>query len=157
MVRSSAMVTMDIALVKAANSDNQNKINSCSAKLGQLQDRIDELDKQKDVLGLTHSVYTDLKKYIVDHLASLEDTSVCITEIESEATEQIGGKIDSALKAIESLVSQIKSNLITTNSDYNTTYEQLQTYKTNLANGQQRLGTLKTELEQAKAAEMPVM
>lgn len=157
MARPSGMVTMDIALVKASNTENQNGINSCTARLEQLQDRIDELGGKKEILESTYSIYTDLKTYIEGHLASLEDTSVCITEIKTEATEQIGGKIDVAIKALEDLIGRIETALNNANSDYNTTYGQLQTYQTNLANGQQRLGTLQTELEQAKAEELPVM
>ena len=157
MARPSGLVTMDIALVSASNTENQNGINSCTAKLSQLQDRIDELGGKKAILESTYSIYTDLKSYIEGHLASLEDTSVCITEIKTEATEQIGSKIDVAIKALEDLIGRIKTALTNANSDYNTTYGQLQTYQTKLANGQQRLGTLQTELEQAKAAELPVM
>ena len=82
---------------------------------------------------------------------------MCITEIKSEATEQIGGKNDAAIKALEELIGRIETALINANSDYNITYGQLQTYQTNLTNGRQRLGTLETELEQAKAEELPVM
>ena len=157
MARPSGLVTMDIALVEASNTENQKGVNSCSARLEQLQDRIDDLGGKKTILESTYSVYSELKTYIEGHLASLEDTSVCITEIKTEATEQIGGKIDTALKALKDLIGRIESALSSANSEYNTTYGQLQTYQANLSKGQQRLGTLETELEQAKAEELPVM
>ena len=157
MARSSMSVTMDIAMVEASNTANQRGITECSAKLEQLQDKIDALGGKKTILESTYAIYTDLKSYIEGHLASLEDTSVCITEIKSEAGEQIGSKIEAALKCLEDLIGRLDTAIGTANSDYNTTYGQLQTYQTNLNNGQQRLGTLQTELEQAKAAELPVM
>lgn len=157
MARSSMLVSMDIAALQASNTANQNGINNCSTKLSELQERIDDLEGKKTILESTYSVYTDLKTYIEGHLASLDETSVCITEIKTEATEQIGGKIDIALSALERLIGQIESDLLSANTEYNTTYGQLQTYKSNLATGQQRLGTLQTELEQAKAEELTQM
>lgn len=157
MARSSAMVTMEIAMVESNNTTYQNGINECSAKLEQLQDRIEELGGKKAILESTYSVYFDLKEYIVGHLASLEETSVCITEIKSEATEQIGGKISVALQCLEGLIGQLETAIGNANNDYNSTYGQMQTYKTNLTNGQQRLSTLGTELEEAKMQELPQM
>lgn len=157
MVRSSAVVGAEIAMIETSNKVNQNGINKCNTALCELQDKIDDLNAKKRVLDSTYSIYFDLKEYIVGHLESLEETSVCITEIKTESTEQIGGKIDVALKALEDLIGRIESALSTANTEYNTTYSQMQTYQTNLENGKQRLGTLNTELEQAKAAELPVM
>ena len=157
MARSSTLVIMEIAVVEANNTDNQNGITECSAKLEQLQDKIDELGEKKKILVDTYAVYFDLKEYIESHLASLEETSVCITEIKAEATEQISGKINNVLKVLEALVGQIDTAINNANTDYDTTYGQLQNYQTNLNNGQQRLGTLNTELEQAKAQELPTM
>lgn len=157
MARSSVMVGAEIAAIEANNKANQNGINKCNNALQELQDKIDDLNAKKGVLDSTYSIYFDLKEYIVGHLASLEETSVCITEIKAESTEQIGGKIDVALKALEDLIGRIESALSTANTEYNTTYSQMQTYQANLENGKQRLGTLNTELEQAKAAELPVM
>ena len=164
MARPSGLVTMDIALVEASNTENQNGVNSCSARLEQLQDRIDELGGKKAILESTYSIYTDLKTYIEGHLASLEDTSVCITEIKTEATEQIGGKIDVAIKALEDLIGRIETALTNANSDYNNIpsssvqIEFLRGTTDYMKNNEVlRLGTLQTELEQAKAAELPVM
>ena len=157
MARSSMLVSMDIAALQASNAANQNAVAEYSAKLQQLQDKIDELDGKKAILEFTQFVYGELKTYIEGHLASLDETSVCITEIKTEATEQIGGKIDIALSALERLIGQIKSDRINTNTEYETTYGQLQTYRSNLTTGQQRLETLQIELEQARAQEQTQM
>lgn len=157
MARSSMLVSMDIAALQASNAANQNAVTEYSAKLQQLQDKIDELDGKKTILESTQFIYGELKTYIEGHLASLDETSVCITEIKTEATEQIGGKIDIALSALERLIGQIKSDLLNANTEYDTTYGQLQICKSNLSTGQQRLGTLQTELEQAKAEELMQM
>lgn len=157
MARSSMLVSMDIAALQASNTANQNGINECSTKLSELQDQIDDLDGKKTILQSTQSVYGDLKTYIEEHLGQLEDTSVCITEIKADASEQVIGRINSALNALEDMIGRICYAITTANTEYNNTYGQLQIYKTNLANGQQRLGTLQTELEQAKAEELTQM
>lgn len=157
MARSSVMVTMDIAMVETDNTANQRGVTDCTAKLNQLQDRIDTLGAKKAILDSTYSIYDNLNTYISTHLDSLDETSVCIAEIKTEAKGQISEKIGGALKMLGILIGNLESAISTANTEYSTTYGQLQTYKTNLANGQQRLGTLETELEQAKAAELPVM
>ncbi len=157
MARSSVMIGAEIAMVEASNKSNQNGINKCNATMQDLQDRINDLNAKKSVLESTYSIYFDLKEYIVRHLASLEETSVCITEIKTEADEQISGKIDSTLKVIETLTNNLKQAIGSAQSEYNTAYLEKQTYENNLGKGQQQLGTLSTELEEAKAQELPQM
>lgn len=154
MARSSAMIGAEIASVHANNVINQNNINKCTATMQDLQNKINDLYAKKSVLESTYSIYFDLKEYIVGHLASLEETSVCISEIKSEACEQIGGKIDSTLKVIETMTGNIQQAIGSAQSEYNTVYSERQTYESNLSKGQQRLGTLSTELKEAKVQEL---
>ena len=101
MVRPSSLVISEIAIIKENNKAKQQKINECSTKMQQLQNKVDELEGEKAILESTYSVYLELKEHITSQLASLEETSVCITETKQKATEQIGSKIQGTLKNIE--------------------------------------------------------
>lgn len=154
MPRSSTVIGSDIAAVKANNTACQNEINRCNSKMQQLEDKINNLNAKKQILEETYSVYSDLKEYIVSHLAGLEETSVCIKEIKSEATSQISDKIDVALQSLDSIILRIDTAVRRANSEYNTAYSQKTTYETKLSNGQTRLQKLGTELTEAKEYEI---
>ena len=74
MVRPSSLVISEIAIIKENNKAKQQKINECSTKMQQLQNKVDELEGEKAILESTYSVYLELKEHITSQLASLEET-----------------------------------------------------------------------------------
>ena len=157
MVRPSSLVISEIAIIKENNKAKQQKINECSTKMQQLQNKVDELEGEKAILESTYSVYLELKEHITSQLASLEETSVCITETKQKATEQIGSKIQGTLKNIEYLIERLKSEIEKATENYNTIYEQPKSYQSELTNELNHLQSLSTELEEAKIQEMSTM
>ena len=139
MPRTSVIIAAEMAIAQASNTANQEGINRCSATLQELDGKISELNDKKKVLEDTYLIYSELKDYIVAHLAELEETCVCIQEIKSESVSQISDKIDIALKCAYDLVTRLDTAINSATEEYNTAYEQKSTYETNLSKGQAQL------------------
>ncbi|MBS6595795.1 MAG: hypothetical protein KH326_01850 [Ruminococcus callidus] len=159
MPRSSIDITTDINTIKQNMQTYQKRMDDCTNRLKELEDKLNELRTEKEILEQTYQVIFDLRNNLVGsdgnsgYMGSLQESCICIQEIRSDITMQIYERCNSALQTAKSVHERIELKIKKNEGEYESYSYQMDQFQDRYNKYNYSLNALNTELSQVESAE----